>query len=77
MKKEKTPKIVDPRTRDDPDYVNSPRHLNSLKKLLETSNGEIKPKAAAKALGLSEEEFEMVRAEAILRLQEELPASAR
>ncbi len=77
MKKEKAPKIVDPRTRDDPDFVNSPRHLNSLKKLVDSSNGEIKPKAAAKALGLSEEEFEAVREEAIARLQEELPASAR
>jgi len=77
MKEKKPPKIVDARTRDDPDFIIAPRHLNSLKRLMDSGNGEIKIRTAAKALGLTEEEFEAAREEAILKLQEELPSSAR
>jgi len=77
IKKERSSKSKDPRILTDLDFIVSTRHQNSLINLMKSAHGEVKLKSAAKVLGLTEEEFLSIQEEAISKLQEEFPASAR
>jgi len=53
------------RVRAEPDFVNSPKHGNSLKRVMDASPDGVEPPQAAKMLCCTEEELEEMRASAV------------
>jgi hypothetical protein len=65
-------KIKDPRITQDPDYVNSAKHNNSLKVLLDQNPDGVKDAVICRVLCISPEELQIIYRSAIMKLRNTL-----